>query len=147
MLFHFRRKEDPWEVVDSKIIEPVHMYDEEEDLDVASVGEVDTCGTYFFNVGQLKDATDLKKCGRIRTTAAPHRDGQKGIQCPVVGKLGFDPLSPREAPSGSSELWRTSYVTYLLAADKTNVVLAARVVGNLPPLRPPPFMQVLQDAV
>lgn len=30
MLFHFRRKEIPWEVVDSRAVEPVPMYYDDE---------------------------------------------------------------------------------------------------------------------
>ncbi|KAJ6519590.1 hypothetical protein C8R45DRAFT_1204736 [Mycena sanguinolenta] len=130
MLFHFRRKEVPWEVVDSKAIEPVHMYDEE-DFDVASVGEVDTCGTYFFQVGQLKDATDLKN-------AVVFARQQLLTE---VGKRGFNVLL--------SESWDLT----LYRRGKRHRVQVnyggrpARVVGKLPSLRPPPFMQVLQDAV
>ncbi|KAF7320229.1 hypothetical protein MKEN_00807400 [Mycena kentingensis (nom. inval.)] len=64
MIFNFRRKEVPWEVVDSKAIEPVPTYYEENkdlflDLDIVSVGEADTCGTYVFQLEQ-QNAAELR---------------------------------------------------------------------------------------
>jgi len=85
MLFSIRtrRKETPWEVVDSKAVEPVPMYYDDEgtfsplplafsfltdtlssylDLDIVRVGETDKCGTYVFEVkhfpkdGHLRNA-------------------------------------------------------------------------------------------
>jgi len=83
MLFSIRtrRKETPWEVVDSKAVEPVPMYYDDEgtlsartfsillillsaylDLDIVRVGDTDKCGTYVFEVkhfpkdGQLRNA-------------------------------------------------------------------------------------------
>ncbi|PPQ90447.1 hypothetical protein CVT25_014965 [Psilocybe cyanescens] len=46
----FRRKEIPWEVVDSKSIQPVPMYYEDEDLDVVSVKETNVRRTYVLDV-------------------------------------------------------------------------------------------------
>jgi hypothetical protein len=74
MLFSIRtrRKDTPWEVVDSKAVEPVPMYYDDEgtfsplppsilneslssypDLDIVRVGETDKCGTYVFEVKHL----------------------------------------------------------------------------------------------
>jgi len=132
MLFHFRRKEIPWEVVDSKAVEPVHMYyDEDKDLDIESVGEVDTCGTYVFHVGQLKNAADLRNAVVFAR--------QQLLK--EVGKKGFNVLL--------SESWD---LTIYRRGKRHRVQVnysgrPARVVGDLPALRPPPFMQVLQDSV
>jgi len=132
MLFNFRRKEVPWEVVDSKAIEPVPMYyDEDKDFDIVSVGETDTCGTYVFHVDQLKSAADLRK------TVVFAR--QQLLQ--QVGKRGFNVLL--------SESWNLT----LYRRNKRHRVQVnyngrpAHIAGDLPPLRPPPFMQVLQDSV
>ncbi|KAJ7357128.1 hypothetical protein DFH08DRAFT_475002 [Mycena albidolilacea] len=128
MVFHCRRKEIPWEVVDSRAIEPVHMYyDEDKDLDIVSVGDADTCGTYVFNVEQLK-TDDLVVFARQQLLKE-------------VGKKGFNVLL--------SESWD---LTIYRRGKHHRVQVSysgrpARIDGDLPPLRPPPFMQVLQDAV
>ncbi|KAJ7107669.1 hypothetical protein C8R43DRAFT_1044942 [Mycena crocata] len=128
----FRRKEVPWEVVDSKTIEPVPMYyDEDEELDIASVGEADTCGTYVFHVGQLKNTADLRNAVVFAR--------QQLLQ--EVEKKGFNVLL--------SESWN---LTIYRRGKRHRVQVEyhgrpARIVGHLPALRPPPFMQVLQDSL
>jgi hypothetical protein len=100
MLFNFRRKEVPWEVVSNKTIEPVAMYYDEDkgmrapmpnpsqvlmqrvDLDIVSVGDTNTCGTYVFNVKQLKNAADLRNAVVFAR--------QQLLQ--EVGKRGFNVL-------------------------------------------------------
>ncbi|KAG6911778.1 hypothetical protein DXG01_000024 [Tephrocybe rancida] len=57
----FRRKEVPWEVVNSRTVDAVPMYYEDEDLDVAVMGESDTRGTYVFEVHSGKKAPELRK--------------------------------------------------------------------------------------
>lgn len=76
-MFKFRRREIPWEVVDSKAVEAVPMYYEDDgmcknplvsscsdrhfiELDIAVVGESDTRGTYVFEVDHGKKHLDLK---------------------------------------------------------------------------------------
>ncbi|KAJ7275275.1 hypothetical protein B0H12DRAFT_1005949 [Mycena haematopus] len=131
MLFRCRRKEIPWEVVDSKAIEPVHMYDEEEDLDLASVGEVDTCRTYFFHVGQLRNATDLQNVVVFARQQLLAELGTKGFN--VLLSESWDLTIYRR---GKRHRLQVNYGGR-----------PAHIVGDLPALRPPPFMQVLQDAV
>ncbi|KAJ7751935.1 hypothetical protein DFH07DRAFT_524414 [Mycena maculata] len=132
MLFKFHRKEVPWEVVDSKAIEPVsNYYDEDKDLDIVSVGEADTCGKYLFHVEQLNNAADLPN------TVVFAR--QQLLQ--EVGKKGFNVLL--------SESWN---LTIYRRGKRYRVEVEyngrpARIVGDLPALRPPPFMQVLQDSL
>jgi len=149
MLFHFRRKEIPWEVVDSKAIEPVAtgMYYEDDKgghtpcklsskpptrnagLDMVSVSEVDTCGTYVFHLDRLKNAADLRNAVVFAR--------QQLLQ--EVAKKGFNVLL--------SESWD---LTIFRRGKRHRVQVnyngrPACIVGDLPPLRPPPFMQVLQD--
>ncbi|KAJ7169647.1 hypothetical protein C8R46DRAFT_204701 [Mycena filopes] len=130
MLFHFRRKEIPWEVVDSKAIEPVSMfYDEDKDLDIMSVGDADTCGTYVFNVGQLKNVDELRNAVVFAR--------QQLLK--EIGKKGFNVLL--------SESWD---VTIYRRGKRHRVQVnysgrPAHIVGDLPTLRPPPFIQVLQS--
>ncbi|KAF8640754.1 hypothetical protein AX17_000404 [Amanita inopinata Kibby_2008] len=50
MLFKFRRKEVPWEVVDSRAVEPVLMFDDDDEIEIEVIGEVDIVGTYVFDV-------------------------------------------------------------------------------------------------
>jgi len=55
MLFNFRRKEVPWEVVDNSIVEPVSMVNESEDLYISRIGENNTVGTYVFDIRGTQD--------------------------------------------------------------------------------------------
>ncbi|KAJ7042479.1 hypothetical protein C8F04DRAFT_1207973 [Mycena alexandri] len=132
MLFHFRRKEIPWEVVGSKAIEPVHMYyDEDKELDITSMGEANTCGTYVFHVQQLKKVEELRN-----TVVFAKQQLLKEI-----GKKGFNVLL--------SESWD---VTIYRRGKRHRVQVnysgrPAHIVGDLPTLRPPPFIQVLQDCI
>jgi len=132
MLFKFRRKEVPWEVVSNKTIEPVAMYyDEDKELDIVSVGDTNTCGTYVFHVKQLKNAADLRNAVVFAR--------QQLLQ--EVGKRGFNVLL--------SESWD---LTIYRQGKRHRVQVEykgrpAHVVGDLLPLRPPPFLQVLQDSL
>ncbi|KAJ7655054.1 hypothetical protein DFH06DRAFT_1092104 [Mycena polygramma] len=132
MLFNFRRKEIPWEVVDSKAIEPVPTYyDEDKELDIVSVGDVDTCGTYVFHVEQLKNVAELRNAVVFAQ--------QQLLK--EVAKKGFNALL--------SESWN---LTIFRRGKRHRVQVEyagrpARIEGDLPPLRPPPFMQVLQDSL
>ncbi|KAJ7139892.1 hypothetical protein C8R44DRAFT_828266 [Mycena epipterygia] len=132
MLFKFRRKEVPWEVVGSKAIEPVPTYyDEDKDVDIVAVGNADMCGTYVFHVEQLKNAADLRNAVVFAR--------QQLLQ--AVNKKGFNVLL--------SESWN---LTIYRRGKRHRVQVEyngrpARVFGDLPALRPPPFMQVLQDSL
>ncbi|KAK7064422.1 hypothetical protein R3P38DRAFT_2824401 [Favolaschia claudopus] len=132
MLFHFRRKEIPWEVVDSKAIEPVHMYyDEDKDFDISSIGDVDSCGRYVFQVQQSNNTTELQNAVVFAR--------QQLLK--EVGKKGYNVLL--------SESWD---LTIYRRGKRHRVQVnycgrPARIVGDLPTLRPPPFMQVLQDTI
>jgi hypothetical protein len=83
MLFTFRRRETPWEVVDNRAVEPVPMYYEDEggrfpyrcrcvpetneifaDLDIIYVGDNDTVGTYVFDVKRNSDFRDTLSFSR-----------------------------------------------------------------------------------
>ncbi|KIK02303.1 hypothetical protein K443DRAFT_131892 [Laccaria amethystina LaAM-08-1] len=59
-MFNFRRKETPWEVVDSKSVDPIPTYYEDEDLDVVAMGERDIHGTFTFNVAYAERSKDLR---------------------------------------------------------------------------------------
>jgi hypothetical protein len=77
-MFNFRRRETPWEVVDSSVsVEPVPMYYEDEgevtlrpvvqyahqlyvDLDIDYVGDNDTTGTYLFDVRRVDERSNFR---------------------------------------------------------------------------------------
>ncbi|KAL0950892.1 hypothetical protein HGRIS_007651 [Hohenbuehelia grisea] len=128
MLFKFRRREIPWEVVDSKSVEPVPMYYEDEDLDIVSVGQADTCGTYVFDVKHLTRGNELSNSVLFARQQLLAR----------ISKHGFNLLL--------LESWR---LTVLRRGKHYRVEVRyrgrpARALGKLPARRPPPFMAVLQ---
>jgi hypothetical protein len=80
MICRFRRSEVPWEVVESKSVDPVPVYYEDDgvfkvlfpclgvraecvalDLDILSVGRADTSGTYIFDMKDTQRSRDLRK--------------------------------------------------------------------------------------
>ncbi|KAJ6627165.1 hypothetical protein B0H10DRAFT_423093 [Mycena sp. CBHHK59/15] len=122
--------EVPWEVVESKTVEPVPTYyDEDKDVDIVSVGEADTCGTYVFDVEQLKNAADLRNVVVFARQQLLNEVGKKGYNTLLL------------------ESWN---LTIYRRGKRHRVQVEyngrpARVVGDLPPQRPPPFLQILQD--
>lgn len=50
MFISCRRKEQPWEVVDCRAVEPVPSYHDDEDLDVLFISKTETRGTYVFDI-------------------------------------------------------------------------------------------------
>ncbi|PPQ80021.1 hypothetical protein CVT26_011903, partial [Gymnopilus dilepis] len=55
----FRRKEIPWEVVDSRSVDPVPMYYEDEDLEVILVKETNVRRRYAFEI--KRDTSERKQ--------------------------------------------------------------------------------------
>ncbi|PFH50743.1 hypothetical protein AMATHDRAFT_60585, partial [Amanita thiersii Skay4041] len=60
-LFKFRRREDPWEVVDSKVVDPIPMFDDEDDIDIDVISDVDMVGTYVFDVKKWGGSVEVPK--------------------------------------------------------------------------------------
>ncbi|KAH9996566.1 hypothetical protein BJV77DRAFT_154024 [Russula vinacea] len=56
-VFVSKRQEKPWEVVDSKAVEPVSLFDEDdsEDIDIIYVHETRVVRTFVFDVRKDKD--------------------------------------------------------------------------------------------
>ncbi|KAI9512670.1 hypothetical protein F5148DRAFT_794832 [Russula earlei] len=54
-VFVVKRHEKPWEVVDSKAVEPVPLFDEDDDIDVIYVHETRVARTFVFDVRKDKD--------------------------------------------------------------------------------------------
>ncbi|KAI0314986.1 hypothetical protein OF83DRAFT_1164985 [Amylostereum chailletii] len=53
--FAFKKPEAPWEVVDSKSVEPVPLWDDEDDLDIIYIHDTDIVRNYVFDVRAQKD--------------------------------------------------------------------------------------------
>nr|GAT47890.1 predicted protein [Mycena chlorophos] len=128
MPLSLRRKDGPvWDTVFYTDIEPVHnYYDEDKDLDVVSVAEADASGSYTFNFGRLRnDAEDLRNA----------------VLLEEIGKRGYNALL---SESWSMTLFRRN------KRHRVAVVYSgrpARMEGDMPPLRPPPFLQLLRDSM
>ncbi|KXN84785.1 hypothetical protein AN958_12079, partial [Leucoagaricus sp. SymC.cos] len=133
MFLRLRRKEQPWEVVDCKAVEPVPMYYDDEDLDVLFISGADTRGTYVFDVrshnGQSRYGYQLGKAVMFAQQQLLRE----------VEKKGFDMLL--------IEGWSLT----LLRKGKRNrleVQYRARAAKSRIPRkhhRPPPFMGVLHS--
>jgi len=54
-IFVVKRHEKPWEVVDSKTVEPVPLFDEDDDIDIIYVHETWVVRTFVFDVRKDKD--------------------------------------------------------------------------------------------
>jgi len=54
-VFVVKRHEKPWEVVDSKSVEPVPLFDEEDDIDIIYVHETRVVRTFVFDVRKDED--------------------------------------------------------------------------------------------
>jgi len=130
MFLKFRRKEIPWEVVDSHAVEPVPMYYDDEDLDIVSVGDADTCGTYVF---------DVKRVGNPDLRHAVVFARQQLLD--EVSKKGYNVLL--------LESWKLT----VLRRGKQNRIQVeyngrpATAIGKIPAPRQPPFMQVLETCL
>ncbi|KIJ68746.1 hypothetical protein HYDPIDRAFT_147281 [Hydnomerulius pinastri MD-312] len=126
----FRRKSElPWEVVGCKTVEPVLMFDEEDELDIVRVRGTDTCGKYIF---------DFKK-------HAPN-----GAQCASAVVFAKQQLLQEITQRNYNILLLESWTLTLLRQGKRHRIQVdyngrpGYVSGKLPPLRPPPFMAVLE---
>ncbi|KAI0296596.1 hypothetical protein BC826DRAFT_1091011 [Russula brevipes] len=54
-VFVVKRHEKPWEVVDSKSVEPVPLFDEDDDIDIIYVHETRVVRTFVFDVRKDED--------------------------------------------------------------------------------------------
>jgi len=128
-MFNFRRRETPWEVVDSKAVEPVPLYYEyeDDDLDIVTVGEANTRRTYVFDVNSSKKNIDL----RDTVVFAQQQLLQETI------KKGFNILL--------FESWQLT-IYRRGKQRRIEVQYSARpgvALGKLPTRRSPPFVSVL----
>ncbi|KAK7694430.1 hypothetical protein QCA50_001616 [Cerrena zonata] len=61
----FRRKEIPWEVVGTKYVDPVPMYDEDEVLDVVRVSRTDTSIKFMHDIYEMSDIRRAIQTARL----------------------------------------------------------------------------------
>jgi len=124
----FRRKEMPWEVVDTRSVDPVPMYYEDEDLDLLSVKENNVRRTYVLEVKR-----DARQHNDLRNAVIFAREQL----FKEVKKNGYNTLL--------LESWR---VTLLRKAKlhRVEVEYSGRpaLALNKVKKRHPPFMAVLQ---
>lgn len=118
-------------MVDSKAVKPVYMYyDDEDSLDIVAVSDVDTRGTYLFDVNHLT-------CVALRNAVTFSR--QQLIQ--EVAKKDFNVLL--------LESWRLT-IFRRGKSHRIEIMYSGRpaqVLGKLPHLPPPPFIDVLHEFV
>ncbi|KAH9947642.1 hypothetical protein B0H21DRAFT_314401 [Amylocystis lapponica] len=128
----FRRKEDPWEVVDSKVIEPVPMYDDDDDIEILRVGESELSRVVTFDMKKTSQQPDI--VGAV--------DYARSRVLRDAAKRGYNVL----LCEGLSARWQLT----LLRKGKWHRVEVhyvgrpAAVKGNVPELPPPPFVNMLQ---
>ncbi|EKM83404.1 hypothetical protein AGABI1DRAFT_110068 [Agaricus bisporus var. burnettii JB137-S8] len=136
MFLSFRRKEQPWEVVDCKAVNPVLMYSEDdeeaEDLDVHSISNTVTHGTYVFDLSYKHGPPERQLQGALSFSQ------QQLLR--EVEKKGFNILLV--------EGWKLT----ILRRGKYNRVevqysaRAAKAEGKIHQhRRPPPFIGVLDS--
>ncbi|KAH7911218.1 hypothetical protein BJ138DRAFT_1113381 [Hygrophoropsis aurantiaca] len=125
----FHRKNDmPWEVVGYEAVEPVPMFDEDDDYDILRVRDTDTCGTYIFEYGKNPRGTHYADAVIFAR--------QQLLQ--EIAKKHYNTLL---LESWTLTLFRKG------KRHRIEVQYAGRpayVSGKLLPNRPPPFMAVLE---
>jgi len=128
-MFNFRRRETPWEVVDSKAVEPVPLYYEleDDDLDIVALGEVDTRGTYVFEGNHTKKCIDPRDAVVFAQQQLLKETAKKGFNVLLL------------------ESWQ---LTVFRRGKQQRIEVQysarpARALGKLPKQRSPPFMGVL----
>ncbi|KIK71270.1 hypothetical protein GYMLUDRAFT_324493 [Collybiopsis luxurians FD-317 M1] len=130
MFFKLRPKESPWEVVERKAVDPVPMFHEDEDLDLDTVNDCDICGNYVFDVKlHAKNQADIRNAVIIAR--------QQLLQ--EVAKKGFNVLL---IESWSLTVHRRGKHHRIEVGYSGR---PAHASGKLPPIQPPPFMEVLKD--
>jgi len=112
-------------------VDPVPMFDEDEELDLDSLNDCDIAGTYVFELPHDKNEADVRNAIVIAR--------QQLLQ--EVAKKGFNVLL--------LESW--DMTIYRRGKDHRIEVRycgrPAHASGKLPSLHPPPFIEVLKDGL
>lgn len=128
-MFKFRRREIPWEVVDSKAVDPVPLYYEyeDDDLDIVTVGKADTRGTYVFEGNRSKKNIDPRDAVVFAQQQLLKEAAKKGFNI-----LLFESWQLTVYRRGKQQRIEVQYSGR-----------PAHALGELPTGRSPPFMGVL----
>ncbi|KIY63677.1 hypothetical protein CYLTODRAFT_425895 [Cylindrobasidium torrendii FP15055 ss-10] len=134
MVFKFRRKREiPWEVVETRSISPVSMHIDGEGADnltIVDVGDKETRGTYVFDVKNI-------------STSA--------MQNAVVfaRKQLMEEVHKRNHNILIVESWNLTILRrgHHYRVEVQYAGLGARAAGKLPHLTSPPFMDTLQELI
>ncbi|KAF9014927.1 hypothetical protein BDQ17DRAFT_1340196 [Cyathus striatus] len=124
-MFKFRRKEVAWEVVDNRSVDPFPY------LDIMTVNEVDTRGTYVFEAKHPRQYSDLSNAVVF---------ARQQLMKEVI-KKGFNILM---IESWSVTVYRREKVHRIEVQYSGR---AARALGKIPVQRPPPFIGVLRSGL
>ncbi|TDL28738.1 hypothetical protein BD410DRAFT_712419 [Rickenella mellea] len=128
LLLRLRRRELPWEVVDYKVVEPVPMFYDDEDIDIVLVSECETRGTYVFDINEL---------GKWHAARSLEFSRQQLLR--ELSNKGYNSLI--------SEGWS---MTVLRKGKRHRMVVqydgrGAIISGKFDP-RPPPFLDMLNSS-
>ncbi|KAF5368338.1 hypothetical protein D9758_002370 [Tetrapyrgos nigripes] len=128
MLFRTRSKEVAWEVVDTRDVEPICMYSEDEDLDLEAISDYDIRGTYVFDI-KTKTSYTASQSAIVFAQQQLLKE---------VEKKGYNIFL--------NESWRLTVLRrkaqYRLEVEYCG--RPAHVHGETPAIKPPPFMEVLR---
>ncbi|KAJ3718279.1 hypothetical protein C8R42DRAFT_138104 [Lentinula raphanica] len=131
MFFKFRPKESPWEVVERKAVDPVRMYEDEE-LDLDTVNDGDICGTYVFDVKKHDQSeANMRNAVGIARQQLLQEIATKGFNILLTERVSWSLTVYRQGKRRRIEVRYSG--------------CPAHTTGKLPPLYPPPFMDVLKD--
>jgi len=120
----FHRKETPWEVVDSKGVAPVAMYDADDDLDIVWVCDGELSRTIVYNLKGCHQLLTAVNFTRMRVLRDASQRGYNILLC---------------------EGWQ---LTLLRKGKRYRLEVSyygrpGAVVGKLPELPQPPFVNML----
>ncbi|KAG5719312.1 hypothetical protein E4T56_gene13296 [Termitomyces sp. T112] len=127
-MFNFRRKEVPWEVVNSSTVDAVPMYYEDEDLEIAFTGQSNIRGTYVFDVSSGTKVPELRRVIEFARQQLLQRIAKKGYN--ILLLEGWQLTVYRRGKEHRIEVQYTGR--------------PARAFGKLPESRSPPFTAVLE---
>ncbi|KAI0936092.1 hypothetical protein AcV5_004316 [Taiwanofungus camphoratus] len=128
MWFRIRRINEPWEVVDSRAVEPVPMYDDDDDLELVYVADTDLTNTYLFDRETRHSAAlDLHAAVAHARTRLLREAARRG--CNVLLLEGWCVTLLRKGRRHRVEVRYTAR--------------PARVANKPPARPPPPFLAVL----
>ncbi|KAH7883901.1 hypothetical protein F5I97DRAFT_1813753 [Phlebopus sp. FC_14] len=148
----FRRRDQlPWEVVECETVEPVLMFDDDDELEIVRIREADACRKYIFDFE--KHAPNGTQCASAVLFARQQllqEIAKKNYNILLLERSVFSCLFTSPSNRSLSPSAISSWTFTLLRQrqrHRIEIVYTGRpgyVSGKLPPLRPPPFLAVLE---